>query len=1763
MHLRIFIFTLLISIFSESISAQEIFFSEFTPDGSRSVVELFNPGSEAVDMSGYSVRLSFNGYDFPLSKTDNKYFDLTGFVLAPGETFVFAGKDSPEEIKLIADVVLNDGTDPGQYLLHFYNDDALGLFKYDELIDIIGKEGEMVVWDVAGVYAVTSHNTNGTKTIIRKPYIFSGNTDWDDARGFVNTENITLADSSEWLVYDSFYDNLKTHTFISLDSAVIWSDNYEISKSGYEKDTIYFVPLKYTGNNLLDDLLHIPGVKIDMFRESNPIDKNEILKQFDELVVWNADTTRSHTYVIWLGNYDYVKKSVIISEVLTSEMLKAIEIYNATSVDVDLTGWGIARDDSKSSGEADSYTAFPAGLVIEPNETFVIGYIKDTTTLVPSSNVKSYADFVLPYFDMFEKGAANLNVLSKLKSTSTLTLLDNNDRVIDRFQPGNVTAVIDGVISPFSMASLVRRPFISHGEPVWQTEKESQKSSSTWTWKPFTYLDLGKHTLLKSDTAFAESDFYIISSSGINDSIFPVKKSITCDEFLKRIKIQDSWNINIKKDGTIIHEEEPIPEGSILEVISTDLSFTKFYKLSFGRSELQISLSGVLIENDTVFCNDLYATSSQMLEKLSAPERGTIEMVNGLGTIRTGYLKYGDRILVTAEDLSQKYINISFNFPPGYSIIRSPFYVIDTLLNSISGIPDGENPELVASNIILAEGQNIEILNSEGQLSTSVKQGDIVRITASNGSARNYSVTTYSITTSKQVWDQPTRTTLPPGLQRSDVYLRSLRHSDQTNFPGPVNPESGKVWVPMDALSGFHCTQLRWVSSSAGAAGFTTMVQDAGFKYQGSVNPKGSLIKDDNYYEPVPGAIGDRVCPNKPGTYREYFGQLNRIIDLGSDGLSFHSDGARWLMDTDLDDILICYCEYCNAKRKKLGISNPASFDGKKFMLNSMLGLLDSVHFHFEDTLGQKIEWSGNNSSRHEQNDVIKAGYTTAYGEVNAREYYSTPAKWIRDFRTAEKNNMFQIFQLCAHDVDNDLKADDVLNIEQYDKFVCINRADYAFAYAAGGLASVPWDSYTGDLQTRHFGLLSEYADLSGFIRGVGPLLNGYESGYDFFRAKGLHVGASYIDTRFDDQNAPLTVEGNDNAAVFVRVKPDDEEAPIMIHLTEWFHIYEDNEYYKPYKFRTRNSYTLKIRRSAFFNGAPFSVKLLTPAPYVKEKHELSQLYANELLVSGEYRGINETDAYRNLVMEDYLDYSVEGEFVVIQIPVLPHYGILKIEKGLNKPAVLESSSYQICDNIIYIPGNVPVEVFLSGLGTSEEGVLQIRDSNGFSKYSGQVSDGDKLAVLNSDQSCKVYSLVSTINTSSLILKHNNTEVPSGAILKTGEINIQESKELTFTLINSDPVESLFPEIVSDNESMTIQCESKGIAPGDTMEFIIKISSSLIGKNYGTIKISGGQCNILPFNFSIDADIVSSDILVRFNAEELVDGSSADFGKARIGEELVRQFTLVNYGKGDLVVSEIFSPDDNLIISPQNLTLKHAQSAEVQIRVSISELNSKEAIIMLHSNSFGQDSLIRIRINSDGRAALLKILEGNSTINPGDTLNFGEVYLEENGIINLLIQNEGNEVLEIQEILNSGKDLSLSVTQSNLLPGAEKILTLTYSPETTESFIDSVRINSNSYPLENFTFFLKAEALSTGLAEGVIVSNVNAYPNPFLDYLFLENTDEFYQLRISNSTGMIIRIMEINNETRLELDTSGLAKGIYTVLLLGEKKTQVLKIAKE
>ncbi len=185
--------------FSLAGAAYDLFFSEIIRgSGNNKAIEICNPSKDTVMLKNYRVAISTNGggwktgyYNFPNNAS-----------IAPHDVYVILKPNADSNLVnfKIADVLTNVS------VIGFTGNDARGLQKLDKLsntwqfTDIFGYPDSSANFNVAGIAGAAANHT-----LLRKPFIKHGNTDWALSAG-------TNADNSEWIVKDlNDFSNLGKH----------------------------------------------------------------------------------------------------------------------------------------------------------------------------------------------------------------------------------------------------------------------------------------------------------------------------------------------------------------------------------------------------------------------------------------------------------------------------------------------------------------------------------------------------------------------------------------------------------------------------------------------------------------------------------------------------------------------------------------------------------------------------------------------------------------------------------------------------------------------------------------------------------------------------------------------------------------------------------------------------------------------------------------------------------------------------------------------------------------------------------------------------------------------------------------------------------------------------------------------------------------------------------------------------------------------------------------------------------------------------------------------------------------------------------------------------------------------------------------------------------------------------------------------------------------------------------------------------------------
>ncbi len=210
---------LLFSLISFGQSA-DIFISEYV-DGSsgHQAIELYNGTGQPVNLKSYTLKMSSSGagwaWNATTSAIDSVYILQLGDIVLPNDSvYVICNEAATrtgfrDHVDLFVDATTGL---PGSKIIGYNGNDAVGLFKKGVLIDVFGPEivtaSPVPDVDVAGVTGAGADHT-----LIRKPAVMNGNTNWAVSAG-------TTTENSEWIVKDkndasNLGKHLQSNLFIS------------------------------------------------------------------------------------------------------------------------------------------------------------------------------------------------------------------------------------------------------------------------------------------------------------------------------------------------------------------------------------------------------------------------------------------------------------------------------------------------------------------------------------------------------------------------------------------------------------------------------------------------------------------------------------------------------------------------------------------------------------------------------------------------------------------------------------------------------------------------------------------------------------------------------------------------------------------------------------------------------------------------------------------------------------------------------------------------------------------------------------------------------------------------------------------------------------------------------------------------------------------------------------------------------------------------------------------------------------------------------------------------------------------------------------------------------------------------------------------------------------------------------------------------------------------------------------------------------------
>jgi PKD repeat protein len=362
--------------------ATDLFFSEYIEgaSGSNKALEIFNGTGSDVDLSAYSIKLAYNGQDW-----NNSVITLSGS-LANNSVYTIGNDNNLNDEEILASDLLTGS-------LSFNGNDAVGLFKNDALVDIIGvyqvDPGDDEGWDVAGTEDATLDHV-----LVRKAHITQGNPDyWTLENGFGSAG--TDVNDSEWIVYsNAYYTDFGSHNYAPL--TVDFSADLTSTTAG---TTIQFTANVSGGSS---PYLYEWDFNNDGVAESTSANPSHIYNVAGTYSVslyvldnnFDERTLVKNDYITIASNIVYADDLIISEYVSGTGNNKSLEIYNGTGQTVDMSDYSIRISNPGGnwsqtidlSGNLDNDAVF---VLAHPSAHSTIANLANTTNINLTYNGKN------------------------------------------------------------------------------------------------------------------------------------------------------------------------------------------------------------------------------------------------------------------------------------------------------------------------------------------------------------------------------------------------------------------------------------------------------------------------------------------------------------------------------------------------------------------------------------------------------------------------------------------------------------------------------------------------------------------------------------------------------------------------------------------------------------------------------------------------------------------------------------------------------------------------------------------------------------------------------------------------------------------------------------------------------------------------------------------------------------------------------------------------------------------------------------------------------------------------------------------------------------------------------------------------------------------------------------------------------------------------------------------------------------------------------
>jgi len=274
-------------------------------------------------------------------------------------------------------------------------------------------------------------------------------------------------------------------------------------------------------------------------------------------------------------------------------------------------------------------------------------------------------------------------------------------------------------------------------------------------------------------------------------------------------------------------------------------------------------------------------------------------------------------------------------------------------------------------------------------------------------------------------------------------------------------------------------------------------------------------------------------------------------------------------------------------------------------------------------------------------------------------------------------------------------------------------------------------------------------------------------------------------------------------------------------------------------------------------------------------------------------------------------------------------------------------------------------------------------------------------------------------------------------------VQVGSVKSLLFHIFNSGRTALVVDSISSNNSVFATDFSGPDtIAPGDTTDVNVTFAPHIAQDESGTLTISN---NDHPVMISLAGTGVAPSIRVEPN--------SLDFGQVTVGNSFTQVFTIYNDGTADLVVDSIIYPRAYSGII-NSATILPGQSLVDSVTFTPPDTLTYEGPVDIYNN----DVLKTVQVTGRGTPLPVPKIVVNPT-----SLPFGDVVVGNSSQLTFTISNEGGATLEVYDIAPP-QAYTVSDTSFSIEPGNNEVVTVTFTPPDTGSYMGSIEISNNDEP---------------------------------------------------------------------------------------------------